>query len=79
MEPQKSHLGWGECICLGKESTPMLQESYVLSDLFLFNKVTNNSEGVRFTQNPHNINCNKLFNYAIWKNYICHYVNSASQ
>ena len=38
MEPQKSHLGWGECICLGKESTPMLQESYVLSDLFLFNK-----------------------------------------
>lgn len=48
-------------------------------DLFLFNKVTNNSEGVRFMQNPHNINCNKLFNYAIWKNYIWHYVNAASQ
>lgn len=38
MEPQKFHLGRGECICLGKENTPVLQESFVLSDMFLFNE-----------------------------------------
>ena len=38
MEPQKFRLWRGDGVCLGKESPPMLWESYVLSDLFLFDK-----------------------------------------